>query len=208
MARGKKKRHRGGRKKSAAPSGSSGSSSSAAAEKEPEGEPEESGTGSEEEEELTTEELMRREARARARAQKEAKRRARAAKEQRKQELAALGGPAKVRLRHILVKHTELGIFKANNARGHDNPEQEARGELKRCSRRSKRLRRGEREKFIEFVTQERLRHAQGGRRHGTVSQRNMHPHFDEVAFGLKVGQLSDQIVETDSGLHLLLRIG
>ena len=39
-------------------------------------------------------------------------------------------------------------------------------------------------------------------------SRGNMHPHFDEVAFGLKVGELSDQIVETDSGLHLLLRIG
>eukprot|EP00946_MAST-07B_sp_MAST-7B-sp1_P004748 g4748.t1 len=217
MARGKKKRHRGGRKKSAASSGSSGSSgssSSAAAEKEPEGEPEESGTGSEEEEEeeLTTEELMRREARARARAQKEAKRRARAAKEQRKQELAALGGPAKVRLRHILVKHTESrNCFSKRTMHEVTTTPSEARGELEEMLATLKAIEGEEemREKFIEFAT---LRsdcdtHKEGGDM-GLFPRGNMHPHFDEVAFGLKVGQLSDQIVETDSGLHLLLRIG
>ena len=63
-------------------------------------------------------------------------------------------------------------------------------------------------EAFVEFAT---LRsdcdtHKAGGDM-GLFPRGNMHPLFDNVAFGLEVGQLADQIVETDSGLHLLLRI-
>jgi parvulin-like peptidyl-prolyl isomerase len=236
MARGKKssKKRRGGGKKSSSstpsvaeeepdtpdePGGKDGAEAgaeAAAAEEEEEDseeeDSEEEDSEEDSEEELTTEERLRNEARARARAEKEAKRRARAEKARRKKELAALGGPAKVRLRHVLVKHTgSRNAFSKRTMHEVTTSPAAARAELEAVLATLRAIESADamREAFVEFAT---LRsdcdtHKAGGDM-GLFPRGNMHPLFDDVAFGLDVGQLADQIVETDSGLHLLLRIG
>ena len=42
----------------------------------------------------------------------------------------------------------------------------------------------------------------------GFFGRRKMQPAFEEASFGLKIGELTKEIVETSSGAHILLRIG
>ena len=42
----------------------------------------------------------------------------------------------------------------------------------------------------------------------GFFGRRKMQPAFEEASFGLNVGELTKEIVETSSGVHLILRIG
>ena len=42
----------------------------------------------------------------------------------------------------------------------------------------------------------------------GFFARRKMQPAFEEAAFGLEVGELTKDLVETSSGVHILLRIG
>mmetsp|Transcript_11033 Transcript_11033/g.31794 ORF Transcript_11033/g.31794 Transcript_11033/m.31794 type:complete len:236 (-) Transcript_11033:139-846(-) len=42
----------------------------------------------------------------------------------------------------------------------------------------------------------------------GFFGRRKMQPAFEEASFGLKVGELTKNIVETSSGMHLILRLG
>ena len=42
----------------------------------------------------------------------------------------------------------------------------------------------------------------------GFFGRRKMQPAFEEASFALKVGELTKEIVETSSGVHLILRIG
>ena len=181
------------------------------------------------EEEETTEARLRREARERAQAEKQRKRRARAEKAARREAMRALGGPEKVRLRHILIKHTGArNRFSKRAMHEVTTTEAEARAELKAMLAEllaelsvveaegvdnvGSTVAGGQEDmhaKFCEFATQRSdcSTHKDGGDM-GWFSRGNMHPRFDNVAFGLALGQLSNEIVETDSGLHLLLRIG
>ena len=165
----------------------------------------------EEEEELTTEQQIRRDAARRRREEKERKRRARAEKARRKAELAMLGGPTKVRLRHILVKHTESrNCFSKRTMHEVQTTRAEALEELEEMLATLKQTENSEdmTAKFIEFasIRSDCSTHKDGGDM-GLFPRGNMHPLFDKVAFGLQIGELADQIVETDSGCHLLLRI-
>lgn len=42
----------------------------------------------------------------------------------------------------------------------------------------------------------------------GFFGRRKMQPPFEEASFALKIGELTQQVVETSSGVHLILRIG
>ena len=42
----------------------------------------------------------------------------------------------------------------------------------------------------------------------GFFGRRKMQPPFEEASFALKIGELTKQVVETSSGVHLILRIG
>lgn len=42
----------------------------------------------------------------------------------------------------------------------------------------------------------------------GFFGRRKMQPAFEEASFGLTIGELTKNIVETSSGVHLILRIG
>jgi NIMA-interacting peptidyl-prolyl cis-trans isomerase 1 len=42
----------------------------------------------------------------------------------------------------------------------------------------------------------------------GFFGRRKMQPAFEEAAFGLEIGELTKELVETSSGVHVLLRIG
>ena len=42
----------------------------------------------------------------------------------------------------------------------------------------------------------------------GFFGRRKMQPAFEEASFGLKIGELTKELVETSSGVHLIYRIG
>jgi NIMA-interacting peptidyl-prolyl cis-trans isomerase 1 len=42
----------------------------------------------------------------------------------------------------------------------------------------------------------------------GFFARRKMQPAFEEASFGLEIGELTKELVETSSGVHVLLRIG
>lgn len=42
----------------------------------------------------------------------------------------------------------------------------------------------------------------------GFFGRRKMQPAFEEASFALQIGELTKEVVETSSGVHLILRIG
>ena len=139
----------------------------------------------EEEEELTTEQQIRRDAAKRRKEEKERKKRARAEKARRKAELAKLGGPAKVRLRHILIKHAESrNCFSKRTMHEVQTTKVEAIEELEEMLATLKQIEHSDAmiAKFVEFaiIRSDCSTHKDGGDM-GFFPRGNMH-HVDKTA--------------------------
>ncbi|KDQ18193.1 hypothetical protein BOTBODRAFT_155329 [Botryobasidium botryosum FD-172 SS1] len=112
--------------------------------------------------------------------------------------------PTKVRASHLLVKHSgsrRPSSWKEENIK---RSKSEAIATLYGYSSEIN----GDAEKFAELATlhSDCSSHSRGGDL-GFFTRGQMQKPFEEAAFALKVGQISP-MVETDSGVHLILRTG
>lgn len=111
--------------------------------------------------------------------------------------------PVRVRALHILVKHSESRRPASHRSDKITLPKEQAVQELKQLQ---KRLENGE---SFETLAKERsdCSSFKRGGDLGWFGKGEMQPTFEKTAFHLKVGQVSD-IVESDSGVHLIKRVG
>lgn len=114
-----------------------------------------------------------------------------------------VGNNGKIRASHLLVKHDESRKPKSWKSpdgiyRTRDEAIQNIKGYQEKILS-------GE-TKLSELATtaSDDLSHTQGGDL-GFFSKGQMQPSFEEAAFGLNVGEISDP-VESDSGIHLIQR--
>ena len=162
-------------------------------------------------EDLTTEQELALEAKAQRKAEKAAKAAERARKKQEKAEIAAMPGPTHVTLRHVLIKHSEArNSFSKRTLMDVDKTKTEATGELNVMLRQLKGTTSTKEleELFASLALQHSDcgTHASGGKL--DVQRKQMHVNFENVAWGLAVGELGPNVVETESGCHILLRLG
>lgn len=110
--------------------------------------------------------------------------------------------PLRVRALHLLIKHEGSRRPASHRSEKITISKEEAREELEGYV---KRLNDGE---TFENLAKERsdCSSSKRGGDLGFFGRGEMQPAFEKAAFGLKVGEVSD-IVETDSGLHVIKRV-
>ncbi|KAL1917926.1 uncharacterized protein VTP21DRAFT_3760 [Calcarisporiella thermophila] len=112
--------------------------------------------------------------------------------------------PDKVRASHLLVKHRESRRPSSWREENITRSPDEAIAILREHERR---IKAGE-ISFAELAkTESDCSSAKHGGDLGYFSRGQMQPPFEEAAFGLRVGEMSEP-VWTDSGVHLILRTG
>lgn len=110
--------------------------------------------------------------------------------------------PTKVRASHLLVKHSGSRRPASWKSEHITRSKQEAIDILKQHQQR---ILNGEATLEQIATTESDCSSAKRGGDLGFFERGQMQPAFEEAAFGLDVGEMSD-IVETDSGVHLVLR--
>lgn len=112
--------------------------------------------------------------------------------------------PLKVRVSHILVKHEDSRRPSSWKEKNITRTKQEAIDILKEYK---KQIQSGERT-FVDIARENSdcNSHAKGGDL-GFFGRGEMQPSFERASFALQVGDMSD-IVESDSGVHLIERTG
>lgn len=112
--------------------------------------------------------------------------------------------PTKVRVRHLLIKHKDSrrpASWKDNNI---TRTKEDA---IDKLNSYKDEIERGD--ATLEQLTYENSdcsSHAKGGDL-GLFGKGEMQPSFEKASFGLQVGEMSN-VIETDSGVHLIERIG
>ncbi|KAG2732351.1 hypothetical protein G9P44_004768 [Scheffersomyces stipitis] len=110
----------------------------------------------------------------------------------------------KVRVSHLLIKHNQSRRPRSwKSPDGITTTRDEAIQKLKQLQAK---ILNGEKLSELAESESDDSSHSAGGDL-GFFGKGQMQPAFEEAAFGLNVGEISD-IVETDSGLHLLERTG
>lgn len=116
--------------------------------------------------------------------------------------LSSSGGPSRIRASHILVKHRDVRNPQSWNKAPVTRTKEEAMEKLQRI--------RGKitdgATNFPELAAE--FSDCSSSRKGGDLDffeRRQMQKPFEDAAFALQVGQLSD-IVETNSGYHIILR--
>ncbi|KAG0672553.1 peptidylprolyl isomerase [Kluyveromyces marxianus] len=118
-----------------------------------------------------------------------------------KQDLAE--NPLRVRALHLLIKHKDSRRPASHRNENITITKEEARKELESYIKRLK-----EDGEPFEALAKERsdCSSAKRGGDLGFFGRGEMQPSFEKAAFALKVGEVSD-IVESDSGLHIIKRV-
>ena len=205
MARGKKKKNH-GQKKANKPAASKQSLQS-----DDDDDAASNSNGEEVKEELTTEQEIAREAAAAKKEQRRVKALERARKKKEKEEIAAMPGPPLLTLRHVLVKHKEArNSFSKRTLTNVNKTKDEAISELEEILATLTLIQdTGTLESsFADFALSQSDcgTHVTGGKL--DVQRRQMHINFEDVAWSLEVGELASKVVETESGCHILMRVG
>ena len=162
-------------------------------------------------EELTTEQEMAREEASEKKRQRQVKAVERARKKKEKEEIAAMPGPPQLTLRHVLVKHNDArNSFSKRTLTDVDKTKDGAVAELEEMLSTLKLIQdTGALESsFADFALSRSDcgTHVTGGKL--DIQRRQMHINFEEVAWSLEVGELAPKVVETESGCHILMRVG
>ncbi|ONH66861.1 Peptidyl-prolyl cis-trans isomerase pin1 [Cyberlindnera fabianii] len=110
--------------------------------------------------------------------------------------------PSKVRAAHLLIKHNGSRRPASWKSDKITRSKEEAIEILKQHQ---KRIQQGEATLQEIAQTESDCSSAKRGGDLGEFGRGQMQPPFEEAAFGLKIGEISD-IIETDSGVHLILR--
>ena len=160
--------------------------------------------------ELTTEQEIALESKNRRKLEKQEKAAERLRKKQEKEEIARMPGPSVLTLRHILIKHKDArNSFSKRTLMEVNKTKDEACSELQNILDQLKQIEdTGILESsFADFalLTSDCGTHASGGKL--DVKRKQMHVNFENVAWELEVGGLGPNIVETDSGCHILMRL-
>ncbi|SJM85184.1 probable Peptidyl-prolyl cis-trans isomerase ESS1 [Zygosaccharomyces bailii] len=110
--------------------------------------------------------------------------------------------PVRVRAQHILLKHSESRRPASHRSEHITLPKEQAVKELEQLKQRLV-------TENFESLAKERsdCNSFKRGGDLGFFGKGEMQPSFEKAAFQLKVGEVSD-IVESDSGVHLIKRIG
>ena len=205
MARGKKKKNH-GQKKANKPAASKQSQND-----DDDDDVDDASNSNEVKEELTTEQEIAREAAAEKKEQRRVKALERARKKKEKEEIAAMPGPPLLTLRHVLVKHKEArNSFSKRTLTDVNKTKDEAISELEEILATLTLIQdTGTLESsFADFALSQSDcgTHVTGGKL--DVQRRQMHINFEDVAWSLEVGELAPKVVETESGCHILMRVG
>uniref|UniRef100_A0A914BY89 Peptidyl-prolyl cis-trans isomerase n=2 Tax=Acrobeloides nanus TaxID=290746 RepID=A0A914BY89_9BILA len=117
--------------------------------------------------------------------------------------------PSKVQCLHILVKHESSRRPSSWRTENITRSKDEARKILEGYLDQLKDLEGTElRHKFKKIASEfSDCSSAKRGGDLGSFGRGQMQKPFEDASFALKVGELTDHIVDTDSGLHIILRI-
>ena len=206
MARGKKKHRPANKKKAATPTSETTASTSAT----DDAEMESNANALETKQELTTEQELALEAKEERRQEKLAKNAERTRKKKEKEEIAAMPGPKQVTLRHVLIKHAQArNSFSKRTLTQVNTTKNEATAELKQMLVQLEDTETSELERVFSTMALERSdcgTHVTGGKL--DIQRRQMHVNFEKVAWSLEVGTLAPDVIETESGCHIVMRVG
>lgn len=112
--------------------------------------------------------------------------------------------PEKVRARHLLVKHKDVRRPSSWKEETITRSKEDAIEKLKSYQ---EEIERGDTTlEQLAYENSDCSSHAKGGDL-GYFGRGQMQPSFEKAAFGLQVGEMSG-VVESDSGVHLVERVG
>jgi parvulin-like peptidyl-prolyl isomerase len=167
--------------------------------------------------ELTTEQELALEAKAKQKAARAAKAVARARKKKEREEIASMPGPSQVTLRHILIKHKEArNSFSKRTLTQVNKTKAEATNELSVLLNQLKEVPGSDGdddvsalEKLFSSMAMSQSdcgTHVTGGKM--KIKRRQMDVRFENVAWNTEIGRVAPSIIETESGCHILMRVG